>query len=86
MKKEPLRKCVSCKSRKPKNELIRVVKTAENEVMLDITGKLNGRGAYICLDKNCLDDMRDGNKLSRSLRCKVDPSIYDEIEKNINHD
>lgn len=86
MKKEPLRKCVSCKARKPKNELIRVVKTAEDEVMLDPSGKLNGRGAYICLDRKCLEDMRDGNKLSRSLRTRVDSSIYDEIEKHIKHE
>lgn len=83
MKKKPLRKCVSCHERKAKNELIRVVKTTDNEVILDLTGKLNGRGAYLCLDKKCLDEMRDGNKLSRSLRCRVDSGIYDEIEELI---
>ena len=55
MKKIPLRRCLGCFESKPKNELCRVVKTADGEIILDKTGKKNGRGAYICSNRECLE-------------------------------
>lgn len=54
-KKLPMRQCVGCGEMKPKKELIRVLKTAENEIIIDKTGKKNGRGAYICSSRECLE-------------------------------
>ncbi len=59
-KKVPLRKCIACGEGKPKKELIRVVKSNENEVNIDITGKMNGRGAYICSNLECLELAQKG--------------------------
>ena len=64
-KKIPLRKCVACNEMKEKKEMIRVIKTPENEIVLDATGRKNGRGAYICADPECL---RLARKLSAPLR------------------
>ena len=54
MKKVPLRQCVGCGEMKPKKEMMRVLKTNEDEICLDVTGKKNGRGAYVCIQKECL--------------------------------
>ena len=66
-KKIPLRKCVSCNERKPKKSLIRVVKNNEKEVEIDLSGKANGRGAYLCLNLECIDEAEKTQKLSRAL-------------------
>lgn len=77
-KKIPQRKCLGCGENKPKKELIRIVKTAERQVLPDFTGKVNGRGAYICSNINCLDKAIESKKISKSLA--VGLSI-DEIEQ-----
>lgn len=83
MKKVPLRKCIACGERKEKKELIRVVKNNEGEVALDETGKLNGRGAYLCRTIECLDNVRDTHKLDRVLKTKVNDEVYLDIKSTL---
>ncbi len=82
-KKVPLRKCVVCNERKPKKELIRIVKTGDKEVSIDLTGKANGRGAYLCLNVECINEAEKSKRLSRSLETEVPNSIYEELKKSI---
>lgn len=79
-KKVPMRMCVSCREMKPKKELIRIVKNGE-EIKLDKTGKANGRGAYICNDKECIAKLKKQKLLNRVFACKVEDSVYDAIEE-----
>ena len=67
VKKIPMRMCTACREMKPKKELIRVVKTPENEIKLDLTGKLNGRGAYVCKSEECLKKAQKSGALSRAV-------------------
>ncbi len=82
-KKVPLRKCVACGEGKPKKELIRIVKNSENEVSVDVTGKMNGRGAYICSNIECLALAQKGKKLSRALEVEVTNDVYEDLKKII---
>ena len=77
-KKIPMRTCIACKSNKPKRELIRVVKFNE-EINLDFTGKLNGRGAYVCNDKECVQKLKKQKLLNRAFGMQVSDEIYDKI-------
>ena len=70
-KKIPLRKCTGCNEMKPKKELIRVLKTTEAEIVLDKTGKKNGRGAYLCNSLECFKQARKTKGLERSLQVKI---------------
>ncbi len=81
VKKIPMRMCIGCREMKPKRELIRAVKTAEGEIKLDATGKLNGRGAYICKSEECFHRAQKTNALSRAFECNVSPEIYTQLEK-----
>ena len=83
IKKVPERMCCGCSTMKPKKELIRIVRTAENEVKLDFTGRLNGRGAYICPDKNCLAKARKFGRIARTFGCEISDSIYEEFENEL---
>ena len=67
-KKVPMRQCVGCGEMKNKREMIRVIKTSENEIILDATGKKNGRGAYLCADSECLKKAEKSKGLERSLK------------------
>ena len=80
-KKIPLRKCTGCGEMKPKKELIRVLKTAETEIVLDKTGKKNGRGAYLCNSLECFKQARKSRGLERSLQIKIPDEIYETLEK-----
>ena len=82
-KKIPLRKCTGCNEMKPKKELIRVLKTTENEIVLDKTGKKNGRGAYICNSLECFKQARKTRGLERSLQFKIPDEIYETLEKEL---
>lgn len=82
-KKIPLRKCISCGENKPKQELIRIVKTNTGEILIDLTGKVNGRGAYICPSIECFENAVKTRRISRSLGEEVDKSIYEELKKQI---
>ena len=83
MKKIPLRRCVVTKEVLPKVELLRIVKNKENEVFVDLTGKANGRGAYIKKDVNVLKTARDKKILERALEAQINEEVYEEIEKII---
>lgn len=80
-KKIPLRQCVGCHEMKSKKEMLRVLKTAEEEVILDITGKMNGRGAYLCKNVECLQKAMKHKGLERSLKMEIEKSIYEKLEK-----
>ena len=83
-KKIPLRKCTGCNEMKPKKELIRVLKTTEEEIILDKTGKKNGRGAYLCNSLDCFQKTRKSRGLERSLQVKIPDEIYETLEKELN--
>ena len=82
-KKIPLRKCTGCNEMKPKKELIRVLKTTEEEIVLDKTGKKNGRGAYLCNSLECFKLARKSRGLERSLQVKIPDELYETLEKEL---
>ena len=77
-KKIPMRTCIACRANKPKRELIRIVKSGE-EIKLGFTGKLNGRGAYICNDKGCVEKLKKQKLLNKAFSMQVSEQVYDEI-------
>lgn len=79
-KKIPMRMCLGCNEMKPKREMIRVVKSSEGEISLDFTGKKSGRGAYICKNSECFEKAVKARRFERSLSCKIDDSIYEELK------
>ena len=83
MKKVPMRMCVACREMKPKKELIRVVRTPEGHVQLDFSGKLSGRGAYICPKAECLKKAQKSKALDRSLEITIPDEIYDRLAHEI---
>ena len=82
-KKIPQRQCMGCRERKAKRELIRVVRMTDGNVSLDFSGKLNGRGAYICPDVACLAKARKARSLERSLEVPIPEEVYDRLEKEM---
>ena len=85
MKKIPVRQCVGCREMIPKKELLRVIRTPEEEVVLDSTGKQNGRGAYLCKSVECFAKARKSKGLERSLKVAIPDEVYDKLEKEMNH-
>ena len=83
MKKIPLRTCVGCKEVKPKKELIRVVKQSDGKIMLDFTGKANGRGAYLCPNADCLAQAIKTRRLSREFECEIPKDVYEDLQTQI---
>ncbi len=79
-RKIPMRKCTGCGEMKPKRELVRVVRSPEGEVSLDLTGKKPGRGAYICRDTACLKQARKARRLERAFACAIPDAVYDAME------
>lgn len=79
-KKIPMRMCLGCGEMKPKKELIRVVKSKEGDISLDLTGKKSGRGAYICKSVECFEKARKARKFERSFSCMISEDIYDSME------
>lgn len=82
-KKIPQRQCMGCRERKPKKEMIRVVRTTEGAVSLDFSGKLNGRGAYVCPQTDCLKKAIKSKSLERQLEVTIPQEIYDRLEKEM---
>ena len=82
-KKIPMRKCVGCGEMKEKKELIRVIKTPEDEILLDKTGRANGRGAYICNSKDCFAKAIKNKGLERSLKSQIPADVTLRIEKEL---
>lgn len=80
-KKIPLRLCIGCQEKKPKKELVRIVKTPENEIKLDSSGKMNGRGVYLCKDEACFDEAFKKNKFQKSFQKEIKNHDREEIKK-----
>ena len=85
-KKIPLRQCVGCGEMKGKKEMMRVLKTPEDIITLDITGKKNGRGAYLCISKECLTKARKNKGLERSFKMSIPNDVYDSLEKEFDEE
>lgn len=83
MRKIPMRKCVGCQEMKSKKEMLRILKTAENEFVLDATGRKNGRGAYLCFSKECLEKARKNKGLERSFKQTIPKEVYENLEKEL---
>lgn len=82
-KKTPARMCTACREMKPKIELIRMVRTPEGDIKLDTTGKLNGRGAYICKSAECLKKAQKTGALSRAFGTEIPEEIFAELERKL---
>ncbi len=82
-KKIPLRQCLGCNEHKPKNELLRVLRTPEGEVILDFVGKKSGRGAYICYDLKCLKKARKSGRIASNLEISISDEIYEQMESEL---
>ena len=80
-KKIPLRQCIGCGEMKGKRDMMRVLKTPENEICLDVTGKKNGRGAYVCNSRECLLKARKNKGLERSFKMSIPSEVYDTLEE-----
>ncbi len=86
-KKIPMRQCIGCGEMKSKKELLRILKTAEGEIAIDVTGRKNGRGAYLCFSGECLRKAIRTKGLERSFQMKIPPEVTERLEKefeNIN--
>lgn len=81
IKKIPMRMCTGCREMKPKQELIRIVKSPEGDISLDTTGKKNGRGAYVCKNIECIKKIKKQKALNRAFDTPVEQDIYDSLEK-----
>ena len=79
-KKVPMRMCIACREMKPKKEMARIVKSGE-EITLDLTGRANGRGAYICSNGECIKKLKKQKLLSRAFSCAVSDDVYLAIEE-----
>ena len=84
-KKIPMRQCVGCQEMKNKKEMIRVIRTSEQEFVLDATGKKNGRGAYICPNRECLSQAIKSKGLERSFKQAIPKEVYESLEKEMEH-
>ena len=84
-KKIPLRQCIGCQEMKNKKEMIRVIRTSEQEFVLDATGKKNGRGAYICPNRECLSQAIKSKGLERSFKQAIPKEVYESLEKEMEH-
>lgn len=80
-KKQPTRTCIACRKQNDKKNLIRIVKSP-NGINLDFTGKLSGRGAYICNDANCIEKCIKSKALSRAFSTNVTPEVYAKIKED----
>jgi len=83
-KKIPLRQCLGCGEMKSKKEMLRVIRTPEEQICLDATGKKNGRGAYVCMSGECLKKARKNKGLERSLKMSIPEEVYEELEREWN--
>ena len=80
-KKIPMRQCIGCSEMKSKKEMMRILKTAEGTIVLDVTGKMNGRGAYLCKSDDCLKKARKNRGIERSFKMSIPAEVYDNLEK-----
>jgi uncharacterized protein len=79
----PMRKCTGCNEMKPKKELVRVVRSPEGEISLDLTGKKAGRGAYVCRDIECLEKARKAKRFERAFSCEIPSEVFERMEEEL---
>lgn len=84
-KKIPQRKCVGCNEMKDKKSLLRIVRSPEGEISLDLTGKKNGRGAYVCPDKSCITKAVKEKRLERALEKSISDEVYNKLLEDFDH-
>ena len=82
-KKVPQRTCMGCQAKKDKRELVRIVRSPEGEISVDLTGKKPGRGAYICPDLECLNKVVKSKRLERSLETAISQDIYEMLKEQL---
>lgn len=86
IKKIPMRKCTGCGELKPKKDLVRVIKDGNLEVKMDLTGKLNGRGAYVCRSMDCLNKAIKTKAIERSLQTQISQEVYDKLKVELENE
>ena len=84
LKKLPQRTCIGCNTQKLKKDLIRIVKDKDGNINIDRTGKMNGRGAYLCKNKECLEKAIKSKKIEKIFEMKIDEKVYEELMKMYN--
>ena len=84
--KIPMRQCTGCREMKSKKEMLRVLKTTEDEIVLDTTGKKNGRGAYICPEVSCLEKAKKAKRLERAFECAIPAEVYEAMESELKNE
>ncbi len=82
-KKIPQRRCVGCGETRDKKELVRVVRSPEGEISLDLTGKKSGRGAYLCNNLSCLKKARKSKRIEQNLETSIPEELYDALENQL---
>ncbi len=82
-KKTPIRRCVGCMQMIPKTELVRIVKSKDGEISLDLTGKKDGRGAYICRNNECFEKARRAKRFEREFACEIPEDVYANMEAEL---
>ncbi len=82
-KKVPLRKCIGCQEMKNKREMLRILHTPEDELVIDTTGRKNGRGAYLCFSMECFEKAVKSKGLERSFKMSISPAVYESLKKEI---
>ncbi len=83
MKKIPMRRCLGCYESKPKSELCRIVKQTNGEIVVDKTGKINGRGAYICHDTTCLEKAKKAKRLEKEFETSLSEEVYESLRREM---
>lgn len=84
-KKQPVRMCIACREHLPKHQLIRIVKTLDDTLAIDRSGKLDGRGAYLCANRECLELALKKRALERAFRMAVGKGYYDTLREELCH-
>lgn len=82
-KKVPMRTCIVCREEKPKRDLLRIVRAPDGEISVDFSGKLAGRGAYVCPDRNCIAKLGKKKLLDRIFSSSVEDAVYRKIEEEV---
>lgn len=82
-RKIPVRTCVACQTKRPKRELVRVVRTPNLELVIDRKGKVSGRGAYVCASESCVEQALKSKRLERALDLVLTPEMIDELHRNV---
>lgn len=82
-KQIPVRQCIGCREMKPKNQMVRVIRTPDNEICLDKTGKKNGRGAYLCPNEECYKKAVRSKGIARALKVEIPEEIYKALGKEL---